>query len=78
MLKQVIAEIKCFERKIGNLEKSIETQDLDQVEIEFSNIKNEFEALQDAIYTANEDISEVENTMFNVERLVPLAIVIEN
>lgn len=78
MLKQVIAEIKCFERKIGNLEKSIETQDLDQVEIEFSNIKNEFEALQDAIYTANEDISEVENTMFNVEHLVPLAIVIEN
>lgn len=76
MLKQVIAELQCFERKIKNLEEAIYTEDKDQIDIEFANIKNEFEALQDAIYTANEDISEVENTMFNVERLVPMTIVI--
>lgn len=77
MLKQVIAELQCFERKIKNLEESIDIEDKDQIDIEFANIKNEFEALQDAIYTANEDISEVENTMFNVERLVPMTIVIK-
>ena len=76
MLKQVIAELQCFERKIKNLEEAIDIEDKDQIDIEFANIKNEFEALQDAIYTANEDISEVENTMFNVERLVPMTIVI--
>lgn len=77
MLKQVIAELQCFERKIKNLEEAIDIEDKDQIDIEFVNIKNEFEALQDAIYTANEDISEVENTMFNVERLVPMTIVIK-
>ncbi len=77
MLKQVIAELQCFERKIKNLEEAIDIEDKDQIDIEFANIKNEFEALQDAIYTANEDISEVENTMFNVERLVPMTIVIK-
>ncbi len=76
MLKQVISELKCFERKINNLEAAIDTEDKDQIDIEFANIKNEFEALQDAIYSANEDLSEVESTMFNVERLVPMAIVI--
>lgn len=75
MLKQVIAELKCFERKIENLESAMETEDQSQIEIEFANIKNEFEALQDAIYTANEDIVEAE-TVFNVERLVPMTIVI--
>lgn len=75
MLKQVIAELKCFERKIENLESAMESEDKDQIEIEFANIKNEFEALQDAIYTANEDIAEAE-TVFNVERLVPMTIVI--
>ncbi|MDU2591691.1 MAG: hypothetical protein E7C86_03640 [Paeniclostridium sordellii] len=76
MLKQVIAELECFERKINNLEAAIDTEEKDQIDIEFANIKNEFEALQDAIYSANEDLSEVESTMFNVERLVPMAIVI--
>ena len=76
MLKQVIAELKCFERKIENLESAMETEGQSQIEIEFANIKNEFEALQDAIYTANEDIAEAESTMFNVERLVPMTIVI--
>lgn len=76
MLKQVIAELECFERKINNLEAAIDTEDKAQIDIEFANIKNEFEALQDAIYSANEDLSEVESTMFNVERLVPMAIVI--
>lgn len=76
MLKQVIAELQCFDRKIKNLEEAIDTEEKDQIDIEFANIKNEFEALQDAIYTANEDIKEVENTMFNVERLVPMTIVI--
>ena len=76
MLKQVIAELECFDRKINNLEAAIDTEDKAQIDIEFANIKNEFEALQDAIYSANEDLSEVESTMFNVERLVPMAIVI--
>lgn len=76
MLKQVIAELQCFERKINNLEAAIDTEDKAQIDIEFANIKNEFEALQDAIYSANEDLSEVESTMFNVERLVPMTIVI--
>nr|WP_195366165.1 hypothetical protein [[Eubacterium] tenue] len=76
MLKQVIAELKCFERKINNLEAAIDTEEKEQIDIEFANIKNEFEELQDAIYSANEDLSEVESTMFNVERLVPMAIVI--
>lgn len=76
MLKQVIAELKCFERKIENLESAIETEDQSQIEIELSNVKNEFEALQDVIYGANEDLADVENTLFNVERLVPMTIVI--
>lgn len=77
MLKQVIAELKCFERKIKNLDEAVSTKDSSQVEIELANIKNEFEALQDAIYSANEDLSDVESTMFNVELLVPMAIVIK-
>lgn len=76
MLKQAIAELKCFERKIHNLESAIETEDQEQIEIEIANVKNEFEALQDALYGANEDISYVENTLFNVERFVPVTIVI--
>ena len=75
MLKQVIAELECFKRKINNLEAAIDTEDKAQIDIEFANIKNEFEALRDAIYSANEDLSEVESTMFNVERLVPMVIV---
>ena len=77
MLKQVIAELKCFERKIKNLDEAVSTEDSSQVEIELANIKNEFEALQDAIYGAAEDLSDIENTMFNVERLVPMTIVIK-
>ena len=77
MLKQVIAELKCFERKIKNLDEAVSTEDSSQVEIEVANIKNEFEALQDAIYGAAEDLSDIENTMFNVERLVPMTIVIK-
>lgn len=76
MLKQVIAELKCFERKIENLESAVETEDQAQVEIELANVKNEFEALQDVIYGANEDLADAENTLFNVERLVPMTIVI--
>jgi FtsZ-binding cell division protein ZapB len=76
MLKQVMAELKCFERKINNLEVAIDTEDLLQIEIEFANIKNEFEAFQDEIYSVKEDIEDVEHTMFNVERLVPMTIVI--
>ncbi|OSB07996.1 hypothetical protein B2H97_16130 [Paraclostridium bifermentans] len=76
MLKQVIAELKCFERKIENLESAIDTEDQSQIEIELANVKNEFEALQDVIYGANEDLVDVENTLFNAERLVPMAIVI--
>lgn len=76
MLKQVVAELKCFERKIKNLESAIETEDQAQIEIELSNVKNEFEALEDVVYAANEDLADVENTMFNVQRLVPMTIVI--
>ncbi|MFR3569552.1 MAG: hypothetical protein ACLTUR_16255 [Paraclostridium sordellii] len=76
MLKQVISELKCFERKINNLEESIYTEDLNQIEIEFSNIKNEFEALQEAIYGASEDLKDIDYTMFNVERFLPITIVI--
>ncbi|MDK0695887.1 hypothetical protein P5E93_14885 [Clostridium perfringens] len=77
MLKQVIAELKCFERKIKNLEEAVSIEDLSQVEIELANIKNEFEALQDVIYGASEDLADIENTMFNVERLVPMTIVMK-
>ncbi|CEN21245.1 hypothetical protein [Paraclostridium sordellii] len=76
MLKQVIVELKCFERKIKNLDEAVVTEDSSQIEIELANVKNEFEALQDAIYGAAEDLADIETTMFNVERLVPLAIVI--
>lgn len=77
MLKQAIAELKCFERKLNNLEQALDADDPQQIEIEFANIKNEFEALQDAIYCANEDLADVENTLFNIERLVPLSIILK-
>lgn len=76
MSNQVIAELKCFERKIKNLDEAVSTEDLSQIEIELANIKNEFETLQDAIYGASEDLADIESTMFNVERLVPMTIVI--
>lgn len=77
MLKQAIAELKCFKRKINNLEEAADTEDFAQVSIEIANIKNEFEALQEEIYAANEELIEIDYRMFNVERLVPLTIVIE-
>lgn len=77
MLKQVLAELECFGRKLNNLEEAIDIEDSSQIEIEFSNIRNEFEALQEAIYGASEDLNNIEHTMFNVERLVPMTIVMK-
>lgn len=77
MLKQVIAELKCYERKIDNLDEAITTEDTEQIAIEMANVKNELEAFKDAIYAAQEDLSHTESILFNVERLTPLVIVME-
>lgn len=77
MLKQVVAEMKCYERKVANLDEAIATEDTEQIAIEMANVKNELEAFKDAIYAAVEDLSHTESTLFNVERLAPLVIVME-
>lgn len=77
MLKQLKAEMECFKRKISNLEDSIESGDMTQVEIEFTNIVDNFEHVENELNAAQEELDSVEETIYDTELYIPVSVVIE-
>lgn len=65
-LKQLGSEIKCFERKLDNLRDAIETKDLSQVEIEFSNVISNFEEVKNEFYYVDEELSITQKIIISV------------
>lgn len=71
MLKQLNAEIECFNRKLLNLEDAIKSEDLAQIEIEFASVSENYIHMKNEFLAIKEDLEEAEELIYDTPIVFP-------